>query len=102
MSVSRGHLPPTRGGSSKPFWACFPPLRAGRDCHVTYELASTALPTVLAIGPWRRIQKLVWFATGKSLASAPSPWSISGCHTGCLRGAVDAAVWARHSGSLDS
>lgn len=59
MSASRGHLPPTRGGSSKPFWACFPPLRAGQDCHVTYELASTALPSVLSIGRWRRVQKLV-------------------------------------------
>lgn len=59
MSASRGHLPPTRGGSSKPFWACFPPLRAGQDCHVTYELASTALPAVLSIGRWRRVRKLV-------------------------------------------
>lgn len=63
MSVSRGHLPPTRGGSSKPFWACFPPLRAGRECHVTYELARTALIDVLSIGRRRRAQKLVWLAT---------------------------------------
>lgn len=65
MSVSRGHLPPSRGGSSKPFWACRPPLRAGQHCHVTYELASTALPAVLSIGRWRRVQKLVLVCDGE-------------------------------------
>lgn len=92
MRVSRGHLSPTRGGSSKPFWACFP-LRAGRGCHVTRELASTAFCPLSCRWAMRQVQSLGLLCDG--CWPQLSPWSMKSCDMGCVRGTIDAAAVVR-------